>query len=447
MNAPLATVPQGPRPQGPRDGGPLRHLKVLDLTQFLSGPYATQILGDLGAEVIKVEAPEGDMTRRLPPYFVGEDSAYYLSVNRNKESLAVDLKSEAGRALVRDLARACDVVVENFRPGVLERLGLSYAQLSAERPDLVWCSISGFGQDGPYRDRPAYDMIVQAMSGGMSLTGEVDGPPVRSGIPLGDLAAGMYGVIGILAALAERDRSGRGRAVDVAMLDCQIAMLSYQAAYFLASGQAPGRQGRGHDSIPTYRAFTCADGADVTITANTERMWQSLCAVLGMPELADDPRFRVNASRYDHRHALWEIVEAAFRTRPSAEWVEALVAAEIPAAAVNSLDRSLTDPHVLHRGMIAEAEGPDGERLRVAGNPVKFLGEAEPAHRFPPRLGADADDVLSRVLKLSPEAIAALRADGVIGRRGPGAGKPPRPPAATKSAAGEEAAANTSGAA
>ncbi|MBB6306048.1 CaiB/BaiF CoA transferase family protein [Xanthobacter tagetidis] len=418
MNAPAANPPDTPQARGP-----LGHLRVLDLTQFLSGPYATQILGDLGAEVIKVEAPEGDMTRRLPPYFVGEDSAYYLSVNRNKKSLAVDLKSEAGRALVRDLARACDVVVENFRPGVLDRLGLSYAQLSAEKPDLVWCSISGFGQDGPYRDRPAYDMIVQAMSGGMSLTGDEDGPSVRSGIPLGDIAAGMYGVIGILAALADRDRSGRGRAVDIAMLDCQIAMLSYQAAYFLASGHVPGRQGRGHDSIPTYRAFSCADGADVVITANTERMWQALCGVLGRPELADDPRFSVNARRYENRLALWEIVEAAFLTRPAVEWVEALVAAEIPAAAVNTLDRSLSDPHVRHRGMVLEAEGPGGEVLRVAGNPVKFVGEAEPPTQFPPRLGADEDYVLARMLQLPAERIAALRAAGVIGRRGTDVGQ------------------------
>ncbi|MFG1266093.1 CaiB/BaiF CoA transferase family protein [Xanthobacter aminoxidans] len=412
MNTSAAQVPEGPR-----DAGPLRHLRVLDLTQFLSGPYATQILGDLGAEVIKVEAPEGDMTRRLPPNFVGEDSAYYLSVNRNKKSLAVDLKSDAGRALVCDLARTCDVVVENFRPGVLDRLGLSYAQLSADQPGLVWCSISGFGQDGPYRDRPAYDMIVQAMSGGMSLTGEVDGHSVRSGIPLGDIAAGMYAVIGILAALADRDRSGKGRAVDVAMLDCQIAMLSYQAAYFLASGHVPGRQGRGHDSIPTYRAFTCADGADVVITANTERMWRSLCGVLGHPELVGDPRFAVNAARYENRLALWSIIEAAFRTRAAEAWVEALVAAEIPATVVNTLDRSLTDPHVLHRRMVVETQGPDGERLRVAGNPVKYLGEAEPAHAFPPRLGSDEDDVLARVLNLSVGAIAALRDSGVIGRR------------------------------
>jgi CoA:oxalate CoA-transferase len=399
--------------------GPLAHLRVLDLTQFLSGPYATQILGDLGADVIKVESPEGDMTRVLPPHFVGSQSAYYLSINRNKRSLAIDMKSEAGRALVRDLALASDIVVENFRPGVLERLGLGYADLSAAKPSIIWCSISGFGQDGPYRDRPAYDMIVQAMSGGMSLTGEPEGNAVRSGIPVGDLAAGMYGAIGILAAHAEAVRSGQGKLVDVAMLDCQVAMLSYQAAYCLASGSPPGRQGRGHDSIPTYRAYTCGDGVDVAITANTERMWRSLCAVVGRPELADDERFTVNERRYANRQALWAILEEAFRQKCAAEWVDALLAAEIPAAVVNTLDRSLADPQVLHRNMVLDLHGPAGEQLRVAGNPVKFAGEGEPPHRYPPELGTDNHAVLRDVLLLSDDRIAELARDKVIGARQP----------------------------
>ena len=380
--------------------GPLSHLRVLDLTQFLSGPYATQILGDLGAEIIKVESPEGEMTRRLPPHFVGAQSAYYLSVNRNKRSLAVDMKNEAGRALIRDLAAACDIVLENFRPGVLKRLGLSYDDIAARKPDIIWCAISGFGQDGPYRDRPAYDMIVQAMSGAMSLTGEPDGPPVRSGIPLGDIAAGMYGVIGILAAVSERERSGRGKLIDVSMLDCQVAMLSYQAAYCLASGQAPDRQGRGHDFIPTYRAFTCGDGIDVVITANTERMWSGLCGALGRPDLVADERFRSNEQRYANCEALWEILEACFRSKPSDVWVNDLVAAEVPAAIVNTLDRSLSDPQVLHRNMVLAIDGPDGETLRVAGNPIKFTGEPEPDYRYPPALGADNRAVLSRAARI-----------------------------------------------
>ncbi|MEH2498879.1 CoA:oxalate CoA-transferase [Bradyrhizobium sp. AZCC 1678] len=396
--------------------GPLAGLKVLDLTQFLSGPYATQILGDLGAEVVKVEPPEGDMTRQLPPYFVGADSAYYHCVNRNKRSLAVDLKSEEGSALVRDLAVASDVVVENFRPGVLDRLGLRYADIAANKRSLVWCSISGFGQSGPYRDRPAYDMIVQAMSGGMSLTGEADGHPVRSGIPLGDLAAGMYGVIGLLAALLDARRTGHGRHVDIAMLDCQISMLSYQGAYHLVSGHVPGRQGRGHDSIPTYRAFTCGDGADVVITANTERMWQSLCGVLRRSDLAGDERFVVNEIRFRNRIELWAVIEPIFLTRSSVEWVEALRAAEIPAAVVNTLDRSLSDDQVLYRNMVLDLSSPD-QRLRVPGNPVKYVGESEIAHRFPPGLGTDEDEVLSTLLGFSAEKIGTLRRTGIIGPR------------------------------
>jgi CoA:oxalate CoA-transferase len=400
-----------------RNSTPLSHLRVLDLTQFLSGPYATQILADLGAEVIKVESPEGDSTRALPPHFVGTESAYYLSTNRNKRSLTIDMKNESGRALVRALAVKCDVLIENFRPGVLKRLGLSYDDVAAERPGIVWCSISGFGQDGPYRDRPAYDMIVQALSGGMSLTGEADGPPVRSGIPLGDIAAGMYGVIGILAAVIERGQTGRGKLIDVGMLDCQVAMLSYQAAYFLASSKVPNRQGRGHDSIPTYRAFTCGDGVDVVITANTERMWSSLCGALGRPDLTNDERFLTNELRYASRHALWPILEACFRTKPSAAWVDALHVAQVPAAVVNTLDRSLSDPQVLHRNMVLAMTGPHGEQLRVAGNPIKFTGEPEPDHRYPPMLGADNRAVLSSLLGLPEEGIDQLERDGAFGAK------------------------------
>lgn len=397
--------------------GPLSRLRVLDLTQFLSGPYATQILGDLGAEVIKVESPEGDMTRRLPPHFVGTQSAYYLSVNRNKRSLAIDLKTNAGASLARELALACDIVVENFRPGILRRLGLSYEEISATKPGIIWCCISGFGQDGPYRDRPAYDMIVQAMSGGMSMTGEKDGPPVRSGIPLGDIAAGMYGVIGILAAMAEKEHTGRGKLVDVSMLDCQVAMLSYQAAYFLASGQVPDRQGGGHDSIPTYRSFTCGDGMDVAITANTERMWSSLCGVIGRPELVDDARFRTNEERYLNRKILWDILETSFRAKPASAWVDDLLAAEVPAAVVNTLDRSLTDPQVLHRNMVLTMKGPEGELARVAGNPLKFGGEDEPGYEYPPLLGADTRPILSTLLGLSDARIDELARTGVFGSR------------------------------
>jgi crotonobetainyl-CoA:carnitine CoA-transferase CaiB-like acyl-CoA transferase len=257
-------------------------------------------------------------------------------------------------------------------------------------------------------------MIVQAMSGGMSLTGEPDGRSVRSGIPIGDLAAGMYAVTGMLAAIIESQRTGKGKWVDIAMLDCQVAMLTYQAAYYLASGQAPGRQGAGHDSIPTYRSFPCGDGRDVVITANTERMWKNLCGVLGLEHLADDPRFAVNESRYRNRVDLWALLEEAFATRPASEWADALVKAEIPAAEVATLDKTFSDPQVLHRNMRLEMTAENGETLCVAGNPLKYRDSPEQAHGRPPHLGANAATILSSVLALRDDEIDNLKRAGVI---------------------------------
>ncbi len=394
---------------------PLDGVRVLDLTQFLAGPFATQILGDLGAEVIKVEAPSGDWSRSLPPHFVGPDSAYYLSVNRNKKSVVADMKSADGLALVKRLVGVSDIVMENFRPGVLDRLGLVYEELAAANEGLIWCSISGFGQDGPDRDRPAYDMIVQALSGGMSMTGAPGEPAVRAGIPIGDLCAGMYGTIGVLAALEARRRTGKGRLVDVAMLDCQVAMLCYQAAYFLHSGNEPGRQGRGHASIPTYRSFDAGNDTELVITANTERMWRALCAVLGREELADDPRFATNDDRYANRFELWPVLEAAFQEKDADAWVPLLLEAGIPVGRVNTLAAALSNPQIAHRGMVLELTAGDGRRVRVAGNPIKFADDALPQTAFPPLLGQDTRDVLADVLGLGVDEIEAALAAGIVG--------------------------------
>ncbi len=394
--------------------GPLSGIRVLDLTQFLAGPYSTQILADLGAEVIKLESPTGDWSRTLPPHFVANESCYFLSINRNKSGVVIDMKQPAGLELAKRLADSSDILMENFRPGVLDRLGLGYADLSARNPGLIWCAISGFGQDGPYRDRPAYDMIVQAISGGMSLTGEPGRAAVRAGIPIGDLAAGMYGTIGVLAALEERHRTGRGRLVDISMLDCQVSMLTYQAAYYLHSGQVPGRQGRGHDSIPTYRSFAAADGTELVITANTEKMWQGLCSVLGLDALADDPRFRTNDDRYANREALWPLLEDAFGKREAPEWVSLLQDAGIPVGEVNTLAESLNDPQVLHRDMVLDLESESGDRARVVGNPVKFAGADPAEHSYPPALGEHTRGVLARVLGLGDNEIDGYLKDGVI---------------------------------
>jgi CoA:oxalate CoA-transferase len=396
-----------------RRGGPLARLLVLDLTQFLAGPYAAQIFGDLGARVIKIEPPAGEMTHTIAPHFVKGESAYYLSVNRNKENLAIDLKHARGRAIMLDLVRRADVVLENFRPGVAARLGLAYDALKAVNPKIVMCAISGFGQDGPYRDRPAYDIIAQAMSGGMSITGERGGAPVRAGIPLGDLSAGMYAVIGTLAALERARHEGVGAYVDVSMLDCQVAMLVYQAAYHLLSGEVPGPQGRDHLSFPTYRAFRCADGIEIVVAANTERMWSDLCAALGRADLVADPRFRLNEDRLRHRAELSPLLEAAAAALPSARLLAALAAAQVPAGPINTLDRALADPQVRHRNMVVELADGDGDTVRVAGNPVKMSGEPARQPAYPHRLGADTGAIL-RELGVAEEEVLSLANEGVI---------------------------------
>lgn len=384
---------------------PLAGIRVLDLTTFLSGPFGTQTLADLGADVIKVESPGGDSSRTIPPHYVDGHSAYFLSVNRSKRSVVADLKTDGGRTLVCELAEKADVLIENYRPGVIDRLGVSYEQLREKNPGLVWASISGFGQDGPYRDRPAYDMIVQALSGGMSLTGEPDGPPVRSGLAIGDIAAGMYAAIGISSALVQRAGNGQGRKIDISMLDCQVAMLSYQAAYHLLADVDPGRQGRAHDSIPTYRAFTTADG-DVIVTANTEGMWQSLCRVLDLPGLIDDPRFADADARQAHRAELGPLLEEAFLSRTSADVLDDLIQNNVPAARVQSVREALRDPQVVHREMVIDIPG-DGEHkdLRATGNPIKFEGTGTD-YRWPPQLGEHQQEVIEEWLTRAPVDIA-----------------------------------------
>jgi crotonobetainyl-CoA:carnitine CoA-transferase CaiB-like acyl-CoA transferase len=349
----------------------------------------------------------------MQPHFVGDDSVYFVSLNRNKRSVAVDLKQPEGVDLVRRLVARCGVVVENNRPGVLDRLGLKAAELRSANPRLIWCAISGFGQDGPYRDKPAYDMIVQALSGGMSLTGEPGGAPVRAGIPIGDIAAGMYATIAILAALNRRHATGQGETIDISMLDCHAAMLTYQAAYFLHSGTGPGRQGSGHDSIPVYRVFTGGDGNDFVICALSEGNWLSLCRVLGN-RLAADPRFATGRDRFHNRLALWAVLEEEFKARPAADWVALLGAESIPVAVVNSLAQMVADPQIRHRGMVAELAAPDGRRARVMGNPIALADAPAAEMRFPPRLGEDTAEVLEELLGLSTSEVEELSRKGAV---------------------------------
>jgi CoA:oxalate CoA-transferase len=393
-------------------GGALEGLRVLDFTQFLSGPYGTQMLGDMGADVLKIESPAGDLSRSVAPNFVRGDSVYFHTINRNKRSLVIDLKKEGALEVVRSLIDNCDVVMENFRPDVLKRLGLDAQEELERRPDLIWCSISGFGQDGPSKDLPAYDMVVQGLSGAMSLTGEEGGRPLRTGIPVGDLAAGLHAVIGVLASLERRRRTGLGDYIDVSMLDCLISMLSYQATYYLHSGVRPHPQGTGHDSVPTYRAFAASD-QDIVITANTERMWASLATALGLADLVDDPRFSTNAERLRNKEALWGLIEPAFLARTGADWVRVLGEVSVPASLVNEVPEALSNPQVVHRKMVIQLTHEDGTQIGLLGNPIKQR-EMRSEHSFPPAIGEDTVAVLREFAGLDDTKIDELLDLGVI---------------------------------
>jgi CoA:oxalate CoA-transferase len=393
---------------------PLAGYRILDMTTFLSGPFCTQILADLGAEVVKLEAPEGDSSRHIPPHFVAGESAYYLGINRNKRSVAVDLKKPEGLALAKELIAVADVVVENYRPGVPGRIGLDIAALRAEHPRLVWASISGFGQTGPWKDQPAYDMIVQALSGVMSLTGEVGRPAVRLGIPAGDMVAGMYASIAINAALADRERTGQGRVIDVSMLDCQLAMLSYQSTYALIAGTLPQPQGARHDSIPTYRSFVGGDGRELVITANTERMWKGLCVALDVQPLIDDARFANGGLRLKNREVLWPLLEAAFLQKSAADWIAPLQEQGVPVALIKNVPEALADARESGRGMVLPLTSDDGEHIEVVGNPIKFPDAQAPESTYPPALGEHAEAVLGGWLGRSREDVAALVGTGVL---------------------------------
>lgn len=395
--------------RGPGDGL-LAGITVLDLSQHLSGPYATQILADLGARVVKVEPPSGDPTRTIGPHFHDGVSAYFLAVNRNKESVCIDLKRDEGRAALLQMARRCDVVVENFRPGTLERLGIGFDVLKAVNPSVVLCSITGFGQDGPYRDRPAFDIIVQALSGAMSVTGEPGGSPVRSGVPIGDVCTGMYGVIGVLAALIGRHGDPAARHIDVAMLDTQLSMLSYVAAYYLIGGEVAGPQGSAHLSFPTYRSWRCRDGREIVTAANTEKQWAGLCSALGEEALVGDPRFSTNEGRRMHRGELDAILESAFARSELDVLAAALRDAGVPSAPINPIDEALRDPQVEFREMVVElgANGPS-----VVGNPV-WVDGSRLAAEAPPRLGEHTVSVLEEWREPGGASVEALLESGVI---------------------------------
>jgi CoA:oxalate CoA-transferase len=395
--------------------GPLSGVVVVDLTQHLAGPYGTQILGDLGARVVKVEPLTGDTTRLIAPYFVAGESDYYVSANRNKECVAINLKDPEGRQLLLDLAGKADVVIENFKPGTMGRLGLGYEDFRAANEQIVMCSISGFGQvGGGYRDAPAFDMVIQALSGVMSLTGEADGKAVRAGVPIADITAGLYGAIGVLGGLVQRYLAGEGSYIDIAMYDGQLSLLSYLAAYYLLAGEIPGPQGRGHRSTVTYRVYTCGDGVEIAVTATTEAQWHRLCRALDLSEWGEQEHFRGNGARLQRRAEVDGVLEAAFARLDSGTALQRLHDNTVPCGTIRSVDQALDDPHTRARDMVMTLTGQDGQQADVVGNPVKFRGYIEPRD-FPARIGENTSAILEELLGLDPEKVRQLADNGVVG--------------------------------
>ncbi|WP_046467992.1 CaiB/BaiF CoA transferase family protein [Allosalinactinospora lopnorensis] len=394
-------------------GGALGGLRVLDISRILSGPFCTMALADLGADVIKVEDPRnGDDTRGWGPPFQGEDAAYFLGVNRNKRGIAVDLKDPECAELVRNLARTADVVVENFRPGTAERLGLGYEQVSADNPGVVYASISGYGQTGPYSAQPGYDAIAQALSGIMSVTGEPDRPPVRIGVSGADLAAGMWAAIGLLAALRERERTGRGQWVDVSLLDGQIAWLTYVAAGYFASGEVPERYGAAHPSIVPYQAFPAAD-RQIMVAAGNDGLWRRFAETVGLAHLVDEPRFAGNSDRVRNRDALVPLIEEALSARTAEEWTARLSEAGVPAGPINNVEQALQHPQVIARDMVTEVEHTEAGTVRAVGSPVKLSASPPQVRTAPPRHGEHTADILG-ALGAGEDQMARMRERGVV---------------------------------
>jgi CoA:oxalate CoA-transferase len=377
--------------------GPLENLLVIDLTRVLAGPYATMVLADLGARVIKVEAPEtGDDARHFGPFINGK-SAYFMSLNRGKESIALNLKDDGDRAIFEDLVKRADVLVENFRPGTMEKLKYGWEQLQELNPRLIYSAISGFGHSGPYRKRAAYDMVVQGMGGIMSVTGYPDTGPTRVGTSIGDITAGLFGLSGILAALLEREQTGRGAFVDVAMLDCQVAILENAIGRYLADRKVPEPLGARHPSITPFEAFRTSDGF-IIIAAGNDVLFRKLCTALGRPGLADDPEFESNDLRTQNVDRLRSEIESVLSLRSSLDWLEAIDEAGVPCGPINNVEQVVNDQHVNARNMIITTRDATAGDIKMAGNPIKISSVDDPRHRSPaPSLDGNREKILGLI--------------------------------------------------
>jgi len=382
--------------------GPLDDLLVLDLSRVLAGPYATMVLADLGARVVKVETPvTGDDARHFPP-FMGGKSAYFMSLNRGKESIALNLKDKDDCRVFEDLVARADILVENFRPGTMAKLGYGWEKLQGLNPQLIYCAVSGFGHTGPYTKRPAYDMVVQGMGGIMSVTGYPGSGPTRVGTSIGDITAGLFGLSGILAALHDRERHGKGAFVDVGMLDCQVAILENAISRYLASGDVPGPLGARHPSITPFEAFATADGY-IIITAGNDTLFARLSEAIGKPQMATDPDFASNTLRTENSERLRALVETALAGKPASEWLEIIGNAGVPCGPINDISQVVTDPHVTARNMIISAHDESAGEIRMAGNPIKMTGFRDPSERpAAPDLDGDRKAIEQLIAERSP---------------------------------------------
>jgi len=379
--------------------GPLSGVTVVDMTRVLAGPYCTMVLSDLGARIIKVEQPgTGDESRGTGP-FLGPVSGYFASINRGKESIALNLKDDNDREVYRALLAGADVVIENYRPGVMEKLGFGYEALHEEFPALIYAAVSGFGHSGPYSSRPAYDMVVQGMGGVMSLTGQPGGPPTRVGTSVGDITAALFTAIGICSALYDRTKTGEGRKIDIGMLDCQVAILENAIARYSATGEVPGPLGARHPSIVPFEAFQTADG-HIIIAAGNDSLFARLAEALGRPEMATDERYMTNARRHDHVEVLAMELESVLKTHDTEHWLDVIQGAGVPCGAINNVAQVMDDPQVQARNMIVTNDDPDAGTIRFSGNPIKMSGFRDPATRGSvPRLDEHRDSLISEFKK------------------------------------------------
>jgi crotonobetainyl-CoA:carnitine CoA-transferase CaiB-like acyl-CoA transferase len=395
--------------------GPLEGIRVLDVSRVLTGPFCSMILGDLGAEVIKIEIPgEGDDTRHWGPPFIAGESAYFLSINRNKKSLTLNLKTEQGKSIFYELVAKCDVLVENFRPGVTEKLGIDYSTLAKRNPRLIYCSITSYGQSGEYKERLAYDIVVQGMGGLMGITGEPDRPPVRIGVALSDIGAGMYAVIAILGATIARQSTGKGQSLDISLLDSTISWMTYMAAHYFATGRNPEKMGSAHPSIVPYQCFKTGDGEFITVAIGNDKLFHDFCKAIGKEKMADDAKFATNPNRVTHRNELIPILERRFQEKTRREWLEILTDAKLPAGPVYSMKEIFLDPQVLHRQMVVKVRHPKAGDVSQIGIPMKFSETMPEIRSAPPILGEHTAEILSKLLGYDEQDIAALHEKGVV---------------------------------